>query len=113
MEAIREVTKWEGGLQCNHVYLMDGDKAVAYQIEGKGEPVYFKSGYRIDKRGRKFVKADLSIFKHVESKSNIVRVDGSKGNVYEVDLDAGTCTCQSFQFRGKCKHIAIAQGMTR
>ncbi|MDC0231266.1 SWIM zinc finger family protein [Aureispira] len=43
-------------------------------------------------------------------KSNVVKVHGSNGNVYEVDLDNFKCTCPHFQYRLKncntpCKHM--------
>ncbi len=37
---------------------------------------------------------------------SVCRVEGSTGNVYEVDTERGTCTCPFFQNRWvKCKHI--------
>ena len=105
MEALREVTGWEGvKRQPNHTYLFDGDKAVAYIKWDETEPFYFKNPLRIDKRGRKFVKADAGLFK-VKVQSSLIEVKGSKGNSYFVDPDAKTCTCPGFTFRGACKHI--------
>ena len=104
MEALREVTVWEGSTQPNHIYLMDGSKAVAYIKFGTGEPFYFKNGITLDKRGRKFVAADKKLFK-VKAQSNLVEVKGSKGNSYWVDPEAQTCTCPGFTFRGSCKHV--------
>lgn len=106
MEALREVTEWKDvKRQPNHTYLMDGDKAVAYIKWNEGAPEYFKNPLRLDKRGRKFVKADAGLFK-VKVKSQLIEVKGSKGNSYYVDPDAKTCTCPGFTFRGACKHIA-------
>ena len=105
MIAVQETTVWDVEYkQPNHIYLLDGDKAVAYIKWGQGEPFYFKNPLRIDKRGRKFVELKKNPFK-VEIKSNIVKVSGSKGDTYFVDLDSQTCTCAGFQFRGRCKHI--------
>ena len=103
MEAVKEITEWSDGAKCNHVYLLDGTKAVAYIKFGKGEPFYFKNPIQIDKRGRKFEKLKTSPFK-VEAKSELIEVQGSKGNVYYVDPEAKTCTCPGFSFRGTCKH---------
>ncbi len=104
MEALREVTEWKGVTrQPNHTYLFDGDKAVAYIKWNEGEPEYFKNPSRIDKRGRKFVKADIKLFK-AQPKTKLIEVQGSKGNSYFVDPDAKTCTCPGFSFRGACKH---------
>lgn len=105
MEALQETTVWKGvERQVNHVYLFDGTKAVAYIPFGDGKPFYFKKPLQIDRRGRKFVKADAKLFK-VKIKSNLIEVQGSKGSVYSVDPDAQTCTCPGFSFRGACRHI--------
>jgi hypothetical protein len=101
MEALREVTDWA---VPGHTYLLDGTTLVAYIKQGDTEPFYFKKGIKgFDKRGRKFVPADVSLFEtHVES--NLIEVQGSKGAVYYVDPVEKTCTCPGFTFRGKCKH---------
>jgi SWIM zinc finger len=105
MEALREVTVWDNvDVQTNHIYLFDGQKAVAYIKFGQGEPFYFSKPMTIDKRGRKFVKADAKLFK-VKQASNLIEIKGSKGNSYFVDPDEKTCTCPGFTFRGACKHI--------
>ena len=104
MEALLETTEWTSSVKpANHIYLFDGNRAVAYLKWGKGEPEYFKHPMQIDKRGRKFVRADIKLFK-VKPKSTLIEVKGSKGNSYWVDPDAGTCTCPGFVFRGNCKH---------
>jgi hypothetical protein len=41
MQILEEVTKWEVDYrQPNHVYLLDGDKIVAYQKWGNGDVEY-------------------------------------------------------------------------
>lgn len=105
MEAVKEITEWSDGANCNHVYLLDGTKAVAYIKFGKGAPTYFTNPIQIDKRGRKFEKLKTNPFK-VEVKSELIEVQGSKGNTYYVDPEAKTCTCPGFSFRGTCKHTA-------
>ena len=107
MEALRETTVWEGVdyRQPNHIYLFDGSKAIAYIKWGEGEPEFFKNPMAIDKRGRKFVPADIKLFKVKKVKSNVREVQGSKGNVYQVNDEEGTCTCPGFTFRGTCKHL--------
>lgn len=104
MQAVKEVTKWDGNIQANHTYLLDGDKMVAYIKFGKGEPFYFKKPIQIDKRGRKFEELKKNPFV-VEVKSELIEVIGSKGDKYYVDPEAKTCTCSGFTFRGTCKHV--------
>ena len=106
MEALRETTHWDVEFrQPNHIYLFDGSKAIAYIKWGEGEPEFFKVPKAIDKRYRTFVKADLNLFKVKKVKSNVREVQGSKGATYQVDDEAGTCTCPGFTFRGTCKHL--------
>jgi len=104
MEAVREVTDWD---TPNHTYLLDGTTLIAYIKQGDTEPFYFKKGIKnFDKRGRKFVPADASLFdSHVNTVENALQmIQGSKGAVYYVDPVEKTCTCPGYTFRGKCKH---------
>lgn len=106
MQAMKETTKWsEKGRVPNHTYIFDGNKAIAYIRDGEVHPYIFKNPLDIDKRGRTFKVVPLpSMFN--ELPSEVIRVQGSKGQVYEVTLgDKTSCTCPSFAFRGKCKHI--------
>lgn len=106
MEALQEITIWKGlRVQPNHTYLFDGSRAVAYQKFGNGDPVYFKTPLVIDRRGRKFAKADIKLFKAIP-KTSLIEVKGSKGNSYWIDPEAKTCTCPGFTFRASCKHVA-------
>lgn len=112
MEALREVTVWKVEYsQPNHDYLLDGDKIVAYRKWGQGDPIPLSGKIKIDRRGRKFVKLDPNPFSDfLEPKeSMVVEIEGSKGSTYTVDVEAETCTCPGFQFRGKCKHIEMAK----
>jgi len=104
MQAVKEITKWEGATQPNHTYLLDGTKMVAYIKFSEGEPYYFKQPIQIDKRGRKFEELKTNPFKQ-EPKSSLIVNIGSKGDRYFVDPEANTCTCPGFTFRGACKHI--------
>ena len=108
MEAVREITVWEGldYRAPNHDYLLDGDKIIAYRPWGTGEIRQLSGKIKIDRRGRKFEKLEPNPFdSHVDAAENTkVEVKGSKGNSYFVDTVEGTCTCPGFTFRGKCKH---------
>lgn len=104
MEAIREVTDWA---VPGHTYLLDGTTLVAYIKQSENKPFYFSKGIKgFDKRGRKFVPADNSLFETPQNAAEnaVVEVKGSKGNTYYVDIQAATCTCPGFTFRGHCKH---------
>lgn len=106
MQILKEVTYWDVNYrQPNHVYLVDGDKIIAYQPFGEGEVRQSSGKIRLDRRGRKFLEIKSNAFDIPEEKSNLITVTGSKGNTYQVDPDAGTCTCPGYTFRNTCKHI--------
>ena len=117
MEALKEITVWEdSATQCNHTYLLDGDKMLAYIKSGDTVPFYFKNPITISRSRRKFEKLKVSPFKdwakmlkaHIDvepTPAYIKKVAGSKpGVTYEVNTQDNTCTCAGFTFRGKCKH---------
>lgn len=105
MQAVRETTDW-GDVNCsNHTYLLDGNSLVAYIKQGETVPFYFKQPIKgFDQRRRTFEVLKKNPFK-AEVKTDLIKVEGSKGAVYHVDTEAKTCTCPGFQFRGDCKHI--------
>jgi len=112
MEAVREVTVWDLNFQPNHTYLLDGDRIVAYIPKGTDEVRVSKSGkVKLDRRYRKFEKVDAGVFGDLTKEPNehIIKITGSKGQVYSVDKAEGTCTCPGFKFRGSCKHIEQAR----
>lgn len=110
MQAMMEVTVWEGA-QLNHLYFMNGDRAVAYSKWGTEAPHYFSQPMTIDKRRRKFIEVKNHPFIEpvAEVNDKIIKVTGSNGTVYEVDTEKRTCTCPASKFRkGECKHVKEA-----
>ena len=110
MEAVRETTVWTGVdyRQPNHDYLLDGDRVVAYRPWGTGEIIRGSGKLKIDRRGRKFVPLDPNPFLGLDEPQKepmVVEVQGSKGAVYQVNLEEKSCTCPGYTFRGECKHI--------
>ena len=112
MKVLREITEWAAKVQPNHVYLVEGDKILAYQAFGTGDVQHFEHRARLDRARRKFkeesVDPDLWGVS-VEQPAHIVTVTGSRGASYEVNLEEGSCTCSGYQFRGRCKHLAQAR----
>jgi hypothetical protein len=112
-DAYKETTVWEdGNTAINHTYLLEGDKMIAYMRTGTSVPFYFKTPIRIDKRGRKFDKLEdnpfdsiFSVVQPQETSANVKEIEGSKGAKYILDVDAKTCTCPGFTYRGTCKHV--------
>jgi len=115
---LQEVSEWDADYKCNHTYLLNGDKVVAYIKQGGTEVIVLNHQIRIEKRYRKFIEVqnqDLSILIPNETPKNI-RVFNvqSKDKVYTVELNTVknkyTCSCTGFTFRGKCKHIDAVKG---
>jgi hypothetical protein len=106
MKAIRETTLWDSPTP-NHVYLVDGNKLVAYIRQGTDEPVYFTTPIKgFDIRRRTFVEVLPSPFDAIPVQDRTRTILGSKpGVTYTLNLDRNTCTCPGFQFRGACKHV--------
>ena len=105
MIAMQEITTGNGRSEkYNHIYLFDGSKAVAYIPHGKVKAIYFNSPMNVHRSRRKFVELEKNPFKRV-IQTNLIRIVGSRGDVYHIDPDLKTCTCNGFTFRGRCKHI--------
>lgn len=115
MKVLREVTKWATTIQPNHVYLVEGDRILAYQPHGSGSVTHFTHHVRLDRARRRFVEepVDSAVWGvSVEQPQHVVTVAGSRGARYEVNLAEGSCTCSGYRFRGRCKHLALAQEKT-
>jgi len=116
-EIYREVTEWIADYKvCNHTYLfVNSDSIIAYVNEKDGTVHRLNSPLKISKSKRKFVKTqhpELSkLAKYYENSSvnkNTKRYKvKSKDKEYIVENTEGKykCTCQGYNFRGKCKHI--------
>jgi hypothetical protein len=108
MEVLRETTKWSTGYHVPlHTYILDGTKMLGYIPEGTEKPQMFTSPQTFSRKGRTFAKVGGARFlQALVVKPNRREVQGSKGNVYYVDDEAGTCTCNGYTYRGYCKHLA-------
>lgn len=106
MEVLRETTKWKAGYHVpNHSYILDGSKILGYIPEGSDQPFIFSKPQSFSRSGRKFEKiGGLKFLKNL-AKPKRREVMGSKGNVYYVDDEEGTCTCAGYTYRGYCKHL--------
>ena len=104
IEILQEVTDWGKYKVNNGVYHINGaGKLIAYQRNKDSEvQVLNVPSNQFSKSRRKFIKIGE---RAEELASHIVKVEGSKGNVYLVDTEKMTCTCPGFTFRGTCKHI--------
>lgn len=112
MKVMREVTEWAVDYrQPNHVYLMKGDRALAYVPWGQGPVQRLRTPLRIDQRGRRFTEVpDVWGLLQQDTQDHHIRtwqVQGSRGDNYSVSLDEGrwNCTCAGHQFRGRCRHV--------
>jgi hypothetical protein len=106
-QAYRETTAWaDGNTVINHTYLLDGDKMLAYIRQGTDQEFWFRTPIRISRSGRRFQLVEANPFSGLGGQvARIREIDGSKGAKYIVDLDAKTCTCPGYTYRGACKHV--------
>ena len=112
MQALQETTKWASPHAQNHVYLVEGTNLLAYLRHGTTEPVWFSKPMKnFDRRYRTFreLKGRENPFRDTGlAQSALIKVQGSKGAVYYVDPEKGSCSCPGHLFRGKCRHVAEA-----
>lgn len=107
MKIIQETTVWAEPNTPNHTYFVDDSmtKMMAYIRVGTKDKVTFKSPISFDRRGRTF-----KVLKTVDTEPETIKVEGSKGAVYNLTRSNGSwaCTCPGFTFRGKCRHLELA-----
>ena len=109
-QALEEITDWGNNLTPNHTYLLEGDSMVAYIRAGTVEPYYFRSPIRgFSRTGRRFRPASTELFGQAALHLGQHQVVGSKGAVYSVNVNLGTCTCPGYTFRGVCKHTKLLE----
>ena len=106
MKILRETTDWE---YPNHIYYLDDKKEfmIAFINSNTGQHKVFSKPIRFDMRYRTF--EEVKNLKVPKAKPAGRPVQGSKGEVYYVNDEEGTCTCNGFKFRGTCKHVAELQ----
>ena len=118
LEILKETTVWADGYQnCNHTYLLDGSKIVAYVKSGTDEVQVLRTPLAIDKRYRTFIKAyhsglaNLSKSQPKDPDTKVFKVkSNTKEYIVKVNKNRYNCTCTGYNFRGKCKHIdAVAK----
>ena len=104
IEILQETTDWGKYKVNNGVYHVNSSgKLVAFQanIDSPIQELNVPST-QFSKSRRKFIKIGE---REEELESHIIKVTGSKGNVYLVDTEKKTCTCPGFTYRGHCKHV--------
>ena len=85
---------------------------IAYMRSQTSVPFYFQKPIQISRSGRRFELVEPNPFDVanlaqavVAQESHVKEISGSKGAVYYVNVDAGTCTCPGYTYRGTCKHV--------
>lgn len=107
IEILQETTDWGKYKVNNGVYHVNSSgKLVAFQanIDSPIQELNVPST-QFSKSRRKFKKIGERPDPQSEQNSNIIKVKGSTGKEYIIDLDKKTCTCPGFTYRGNCKHV--------
>lgn len=112
-EILRETTEWNCDYNVqNHTYLFNASgKVVAYAKASDNQLVQLKNPFRLDRRGRQFIKVKhlglQSLFTKQADSPSLRKFKVRSGDKeYFVTYDGQTvnCTCTGFLYRGKCKH---------
>ena len=111
MILVKETTKWDNGMNCNHTYILSESMEKMFGYFKKNNPKdlkMFSNPIRFDTRYRKFqvVKRNLD-FAGQKTTNSTWEVKGSKDHVYTVEETENglVCSCVGFKYHGKCKHI--------
>jgi hypothetical protein len=105
MKLYSEHTVWSQG-GTNHWYLLDDSRRTMYGYRrfGTEAVTLFRTPLPFYEKGRR-----LKLEHDFGGAVNTVRVEGSGGRIHTVTLgDRPSCSCESFTYRGHCKHIAFA-----
>ena len=107
IKILREITGTVNGFTYQpHLYYVRGDKLVWFQVGDYSRGLdKYAVPKKFDRARRKFETIGEI---EEEVPANIVKIAGSKGNTYQVDVDEKLCSCPGFKFRGQCKHIEQA-----
>ena len=97
-------------MQLENVDIAGSIKATIRQIASEQEipplnKFTFKKPLGFDRRWRTF-----KVIKTVDTEPETIKVNGSKGSVYNLTrADGGwRCSCPGFTYRGNCKHLELA-----
>jgi len=111
IEVLQETTDWGDAPVANGIYhvnasghlVQHNDKKFKSPIKGFDKRGRKFNKIEFDKRGRKFNKIDQYEDLSQPKTSNVIIVQGSKGNTYTIE--DGKCSCPGFTYRGTCKHV--------
>jgi hypothetical protein len=107
MKIVQETTVWPDAATPNHIYYVNDSltEMTAYIRKGTKKKFTFKKPIKFDRRGRTFV-----VVKSVETEPESIKVEGSKGSVYNLTRADGhwRCSCPGYTYRGACKHLDLA-----
>lgn len=125
MDILKEITEWDCDYAVpNHTYLIDNKGRVVAYATSDGDVVKLTTGFKIDKRYRKFIKVNHTALSKLikdypeekEEKQKIIKSDNvrvfkvkSNDKEYNVSYNISgnffNCSCVGFGYRGKCKHV--------
>lgn len=107
MRLYREETKWEAASAVNHWYLLDDSMSTihGYRKFATGPVNMLRTPLPFYVKGRRLVlEHDFGDF---GDRAPAITVQGSNGRTHTIRQTASgyKCSCESFKFRSRCKHI--------